>query len=150
MGLSERLRKDLETALKAAEGERVQTIRMLLANLHDREIEERGKSGAPRPLPDDVAEGVLRKELKKRKEASDLYRKGGRVDLAEKEEREAALIGAYLPPSASREEIEAVVWELKAAGVADLPALIRETKARFHGRAEGGAVAEIVRHVLGG
>jgi len=110
-GIGEKIKQNLTVALKAGEAEKVSVFRMLVAALHNAEIEKRGRVGEAE-LFEEEARAVLVKEMKKRKEAAALYDQGGRAELAEKEKREANIIAAYLPPAVSREEIEKAVDEV--------------------------------------
>lgn len=147
MTLQEKLTHDMRSAQKAGERDRAETLRFLLSELHNREIEKRSK-GQEATLSDTETVEVLRREMKKRREAIDLYRRGGREDLLRKEEGEARLISEYLPASLGRNEIEAVVSELVAAGSREFGPLMKQAMERCGGRADGKTVAEIVREKL--
>ncbi len=143
MTLSEKITSDVKEAMKAHEAERVTTLRFLVAQLNNRQIEKRGK-GDDSALTDDETIDVLRKEVKKRREAADLFRKGGNMDSAESEERELAVILTYLPPVPTEEEIKKVVAEVKAQGIAEFPQIMKEAMARLKG-ADGAVVAKIIK-----
>ena len=160
MSLIDQLKSDLNQALKSGEALKVETLRGLLASLHNREIELRGKggelalpagqAGSPaRGLDEEEMITVLRKEAKKRKEANQIYAGAGRADLANKELKELTFIKAYLPLEMNPEEIEAIVKRVIEEGVTEfgrvMGAVVKETK----GRAEPGTVKEIVERVLG-
>lgn len=106
--MQERIVKDLENAFKSKESIIVGTLRLLVAALHNKEIEKRTK-GIDAHLTDDEALEVVAKEVKKRKEAMNLYMQGGRKDLADKEKDESSILEAYLPPQMSDEEMQKVV-----------------------------------------
>lgn len=143
MGIIERIDADLKTALKSGDALRAGVFRFVRAQFHNREIEKRGK-GAEGALTDEEAADVLRKEMKKRKEAIELFEKGGRADLKEKEEAELNVIAEYLPAQPTREELVALVEALKKEGISDFPALMREAKKRLPA-ADGGEIAKIAR-----
>lgn len=148
MTVREKLELDLKGAQKKGEQARVDTLRLLLSELHNREIEKHGKGGGDE-LTDEEALAVLKREAKKRKEAIELFRRGNRNDLAEKEEGELSILAAYLPAEMSRGEIEAVVNALIAEGHKDFNGLMKEAMARLRGRADGRAVSEVIKGKLG-
>src|ERR687884_2137640 len=113
--LNESLTADMKEALRARESLRLSTIRLLLASLKNAQIE------AMHPLSDEEATAVLRKQARMRHEAIEQYRKGGRQDLASKEEVELAVIESYLPAAATEDQIRAVVREVIAATGASGP-----------------------------
>src|SRR3989304_8680800 len=95
MTLIEQLKKDSAEALKANESLKVEVLRGLLAAVHNREIELRGKG---KELSEEEVLMVLGREAKKRKEANQIYSEAGRNDLAKKESRELEILKSYLPP----------------------------------------------------
>ncbi len=143
--LKERLVADLKTAMKAGETERVGTLRMVQAAISNAEIEKR-PSEVPM-LTEEETLRVLEKEAKKRREAAELYVRGGRKDLADKELREVAIIAFYLPPQASDTEIEAVVRRFHKKG-GDFAMLMKGTMQELKGKAEGSRVSAWVKKVL--
>ena len=147
MTLQERLTQDTTVAQKAGDAVRLGTLRLLLAAVQNRAIEKRaGGSGAM--LSDDEMLEVLRRESKKRREAVQLYTKGGRDDLRKKEEAELAIIAGYLPADMSRADIVAVVKRLAAAGPHEFSSLIKVAMGELKGRADGKVVSEVVKEVL--
>ena len=106
--LNERLTGDMKEALRARESLRLSTIRLLLAGLRNAQIE------AMHPLSDEEALAVLRRQARMRYEAIEQYRKGGREDLATKEETELAIIESYLPAAPTEDQMRAVVREVIA------------------------------------
>ena len=152
MGLKERLRSDLTTAIKARDGLRSSTLRMVLTSITNAEVS--GKES--RELTDEDVLGVLTSESKKRREAAEAFADAGRDESAAKERAEAAVIADYLPEQLSAEEIDALVTEtIDELGVRDdgmramgrvMGVLTPKTK----GRADGGALAAAVRRQLAG
>ena len=144
--LNERLTADMKEALRARESLRLSTIRLLLAALKNAQIE------AMHPLSDEEATAVLRKQARMRHEAIEQYRKGGREDLASKEEAELAVIESYLPAAPTEDQIRAVVREAIAAtgasGPKDMGVVMRTTMSRLGGRADGRQVQGLVREEL--
>ena len=144
MVLTSQLKDDANQAMKSGEALELETLRGLLAALHNREIELRTKGG----LTEEEVLAVLGREAKKRKEAGQIYTGAGREDLAGKESKELEIIKKYLPPEMNRDEIEAIAKKVIGEGVTDfgrvMGAVVRETK----GRAEPGVVKEIVEKML--
>ncbi len=134
--------------MKGGDREKSSLLRFILAQLHNREIEKKGRGEEPK-LTDEETVDVLRREVKKRKEAMDLFGRGGREDLREKEEKEAKLIEEYLPAQMSGEQIAVVVDGLKKSGLGDFTSLMRETMKKLKGQADGKLVGEIVKDRLG-
>lgn len=147
MTLKDRFNEDLKTALKSGDGNRVQVLRFLLAQLHNREIEKHG-TGKDSELTDEETIQVLQKEAKKRREALDLFRKGGRDDLVKKEGRELEVVHGYLPKPLTREEIGKIVEELVSTGLRDFNALMKETMKQVAGRSDGRTVGELIREKI--
>ncbi|HET9861744.1 MAG TPA: GatB/YqeY domain-containing protein [Nocardioidaceae bacterium] len=149
--LKDRLRADLTTAMKARDELRSSTLRMVLSAVTNAEVA--GKSA--KVLTDDEVVAVLTTEAKKRREAAVAFADGGRVESAEKERAEAAVIADYLPEQLT----EAEVAEIVAAAVESTGAAAEGMKAmgkvmgvvtpQVKGRADGGAVAAEVRRQLG-
>ena len=146
MSLLDRLTEDMKSAMKAGEAVRLGTIRLLRGQIKEAAIDKRAD------LTDDEMLGVLTNAAKKRREAVEAYRNAGRVDLAEKEEAELAVIQGYLPAALDAAEIEAIIdrtiAETGAQTIRDLgkvmPLVMNETK----GRADGKMVSEMVRRKL--
>lgn len=148
MLLKERIIEDIKTAQKAGDETRLNTLRMLSAQIHNREIEKFG-GGDKAPLSDAEVMQVLQKEAKKRKEAAELFIKGGRKEQALKEERELATIGEYLPAPVGREEMEKAVAEAIKGGAKDMGSVMKEVKQKLAGQVDGKELSEIVRQKLG-
>ncbi len=147
--LEDRLRTDVKTAQRERDQVRVDTLRLALNGFHNEEV-ARTDDKHPRyrqPLTEIDRVSILEKQVKQRDEAAQIYRQAGRVELAEKEEREAAILKAYLPAQMSDDEVRAVVSGLVAQHGKDfrtvMPLASRETK----GRADGRRVNEIVREL---
>jgi len=136
----------MKSAMKAGAAVRLGTIRLLRGQIKDAAIDKRAE------LTDDEMLGVLANAAKKRREAIEAYRNAGRVDLAEKEEAELAVIQGYLPAALDTAEIETIIdraiAEAGAQTIRDLgkvmPLVMNETK----GRADGKMVSEMVRRKL--
>lgn len=148
MGIHDELKGELTKSVKAHDRERVGTLRYLLSALHNREIEKRS-SGQNETLLDEDVRAVLGKEAKRRTEAIELFRQGGRDDLAAREEKELQVIREYLPTPLTREEIEREVEALVGESSRDFPSVMREAMGRMKGRADGALVGEIIKKKLG-
>src|SRR6185369_2394408 len=105
--LQEKLKEDFKVAFKAGDTEKRDTLRYLSSQIQNKEIEKRGKGDAS-PLTEEEVLDLLTKEAKKRQEAIELFTKGDRADLAEKEQKELVIIQAYLPAQLTREEVAAI------------------------------------------
>jgi uncharacterized protein YqeY len=137
----DQVRADMTSAMKAAERERASALRLVLS-----ELQKAAKEGGA----DELA--VLRRERKRRLEAAEQFRGGGRPELADKEESEAALIQAYLPAALSDAELDALVREAVAQTGAsdpkDMGVVMKAVMAKAGGRADGKRVSERVREAL--
>jgi uncharacterized protein YqeY len=148
--LKDTISEDLKKAMKSGDKLRLETLRTVRAALMEKEISKRG-SGSPMSAEDEI--GVLTSAIKKRKESSELFEKGGRPELARQEEAEAAIIQEYLPAQLGEADImnviDRIVAETGASSAADfgkvMPAVMKEVK----GKADGKAVQELVRRRLG-
>lgn len=149
--LKDRLRADLTTAMKAREQLRASTLRMVLTAVTTAEVS--GKEA--RELTDDDVLTVLTAEAKKRREAAAAFEDAGRVESAEKELAEAAVIADYLPEQLDGEQISALVSEAIAAvgaegeGMKAMGKVMGALQPKVKGRADGGVVAAEVRKQLG-
>lgn len=146
MTLSEQIKEDINEALKSGETLKLEVLRGLLAAVHNREIELRGKETE---LNEEEVIAVLGREAKKRKEANQIYADAGRNDLASKELEELTVIKNYLPPEMGRAEIEAIVRKVVDGGVTDFGRVMGVVMQEVKGRAEAGEVKEIVERILG-
>ena len=149
MTLAEQVEKDLVAAMKAREELRLSVLRMAKTALKNKQV-ELGK-----PLSDDQAMAVLRTLVKQRRDSVEQFRKGGREDLAIKEEAETEILQAYLPAEASEEEISAAIVaaiaETGAAGPQDLGKVMKAAIQKLAGKnADGKRVNQMVRAKLGG
>jgi uncharacterized protein YqeY len=149
--LKDRLRADLTTAIKARDDVRSSTLRMILTAITNAEVA--GKE--QRELSDDDIIGVLSTEAKRRREAATAFADGGRAEMAEKEQAEAAVIADYLPEQLSAEDIAGIVGaaieQTGAAGegMRAMGRVMGVVQPQVKGRADGGAVAAEVRRQLG-
>ena len=147
MSIVKNVEKDLVAALKAQEALRLSVLRMMKAALMNKKV-ELGKA-----LDDTEALAVLRTLAKQRRESAEAFRKGGRNDLAEKEEAEIKIVKAYLPAAASEEEVEAAVAaaivETSARTAKDLGKVMNAAMAKLAGKnADGKRVSDTARAKL--
>jgi uncharacterized protein len=141
MALIEQVQDDVKVALKAGERERVHALRLIAS-----ELQKAAKEGGA----DEVA--VLQRERKRRLEAAEAYREGGRGELAAGEEREAEIIASYLPEQISDEELGAIVGDAVAESGASSPQEMGKVMSlvmpKVKGRADGKRVSAAVKEKL--
>jgi uncharacterized protein YqeY len=154
MSLKEKIKQDLNGAIKRREELVSSVLRMLLAAILNKEKEKRYKLKEEKDayLTDEEATEVIASEVKKRKEAISEYQKGKRQDLADKEGKEAAILRKYLPEQLAEEEIRKLVKEAIAKTGAkdakDMGGVMSDLMSQIKGRAEGGTVSKIVKELL--
>ncbi len=143
--LKDRLKADLTSAIRAKDEVRKATIRMTLSAIST----EESSGDSARELTDDEIITVLTREAKRRREAAEAFRDGGRADSAEREEAEAAVIAEYLPEPLSEAELEqiidAAIAETGASSPRDMGRVMKIVQPQVRGRAEGSAVAAAVK-----
>ncbi len=148
MALRDKVQDDIKTAMKAREAERLAALRLLLAAMKQREIDERIT------LDDAGVVSVIEKMIKQRKDSIAQFEKAARQDLADKEKFEVSVLEAYLPQQLSPAEIEAAVAEAIAAsgakGPQDMGKVMGALKPRLAGRADMGRVSGLVKAKLAG
>jgi len=146
MGIQDRLLEDMKAAMKSGDKLRLGTIRMLRAQMTDGRIAK----GADLTEQDEIA--VLTSAVKKRREAIELFDRGGRTDLVDKEQKEIEVISQYLPKQLSTSEVEevivGVIAEVGAVGLKDLGKVMAEAMKELKGKADGRMVQELVRKKL--
>ena len=146
MTLKERIDEALKEALKMGDTTRVSVLRLLKAQIRNREIEKR------RDLGEDEVLEVIAAAAKQRREAIEQFQKGGREDLVQKEQRELEILEGFLPEPLSEEaldqEIRAVIQEVGALGPRDMGKVMKVLMPRVRARAEGSRVQARVRELL--
>lgn len=146
MTLKDRVSDDMKSAMRARQTERLLTIRMLLAAIKQREVDERVT------LDDTAVIGIVDKLIKQRNDSIAAFRSGGRTDLVDKESAEIAVLQAYLPERLSADavatEVAALVAELGASGPGDMGRVMGAAKSRLAGKAEMGQVSAAVKAAL--
>ncbi|WP_349743531.1 GatB/YqeY domain-containing protein [Roseateles cavernae] len=146
MSLKDRITEDMKAAMRAKEADKLTTIRMLLAAVKQKEVDER-------VVVDDVAlVAIVDKLIKQRKDSLSQFTAAGRMDLADKEAAELTVLEAYLPQRLSAEEIQAavnaIVAELGAKGPGDMGKVMGAVKAQLTGKADMGLVSAAVKQAL--
>jgi len=156
--LRERLQSELTDAMRAKDATRKSALRMLISAIRNAEIPEAPKEETDTriervALDDSAVVAVIQKQVKQRRDSIDQFRAAKREDLALKEEAELAILVEYLPAAPSTAEIEAVaariIAETSASGPKDMGKVMPRVVQELGGRAEGRAINEVVRRLLG-
>lgn len=148
MSLLDRIQSDMVAAMKAKEEARLSALRMIKTALKKEEVDSMG------PLNEASEMKVMNTLLKQRREAAELFRKGGRDDMAAREEAEIGVIESYLPSAPSEQELEAAVAaalaETGATSQKQMGAVMKAAQAKLAGkRVDGRALSELVKQKLG-
>lgn len=147
MTLKERITEDMKNAMRAKDAERLGTIRMLLAAIKQKEVDEKADTS-----DDALVVSIVDKAIKQRKDAAEQYTAGGRPELADKEKAEILVLEAYLPQRLNADEIaaaiQAIVAELGASGPGDMGKVMGAAKQRLAGQADMGQVSAAVKAAL--
>ncbi|MBA4328398.1 MAG: glutamyl-tRNA amidotransferase [Polaromonas sp.] len=148
MSLKDQITEDMKTAMRAKDSERLGTIRLLLAALKQKEVDERVV------LDDAAVIAIVDKLIKQRKDSLEAFQKAERKDLADKEAAELVVLQAYLPARLSADEVaaevKAIVTELGATGPGDMGKVMGAVKAKLAGKADMGQVSAAVKAALAG
>jgi uncharacterized protein len=148
MSTKTRLQEDMKTALRAGDKARLGVVRMALAAIQQREVDERIE------LDEAALLGVIEKMIKQRRESAEQYRAGGREDLAAKEEAEVEVLSGYLPAALSEAEIAALIdgaiAETGAASMKDMGRVMAVLRSRAAGRADMAVLSAQVKARLAG
>lgn len=146
MNLKEQILNDIKEAMKQKDDFKRDTLRTLNAAFKQVEVDERIELSDERNLK------IIASEIKKRKDAIELYSKGGREDLAQKEQKEIALFESYLPQQLSDEELQAALKEMIAnlgvSSLKDQGLVMKEAKAKFGARVDGKRLNVTLRELL--
>jgi uncharacterized protein YqeY len=149
MTLVERIQKDLVDAMRAKDELRLSVLRMVKSAMKHKEIEK------IRPLEEAESLQILQTLVKQRRESVEMFTKGGRNDLAEKETREIAIIETYLPAAAGAEDMDraiaAAIAETGASSAKQMGAVVKAARAKLEGKTvDGKALSDRIRAKLGG
>ena len=146
MTLKEKLLAHMKEALRSKDSIRLNTIRSLISATKNQEIDLR------RELQDEEVLSLITREVKKRKEASSLYKQGGRTDLMEKEDQEQLILQAYLPEQVSEEvlskRIQEVIEETGADGMKDFGKIMKVLVPEFKGKADNALIKDLAGDFL--
>jgi uncharacterized protein YqeY len=143
MSIKARIQEDMKSAMRAGEKEKLANIRMVMAAIKQREVDERIE------LDDAQVLAVIDKMQKQRRESIAQFKAGGRADLVAKEEAELAQLGAYMPAQLNEAELDAMIAAAiaatGAASIKDMGKVMAAIKARAAGRADMGAVGARIK-----
>ena len=146
MTLKDKITEDMKSAMRAKDGERLGTIRLLLAACKQKEVDERIV------LDDNAVVAIVDRLIKQRKDSIAAFQKADRKDLADKEAAELVVLEVYLPPRLSAEEIaatvRAIIAETGASGPSDLGKVMGAAKLQLAGKADMSQVSAAVRAEL--
>ncbi len=162
MSLKEKIQEDLKTAVRAKEELKLSVLRMILASLHNREIEKRSKLRKEEKTDEEIAKAgqltdediieTIFSEIKKRKEAILGFEKGKREDLVEKEKKEMEILKKYVPDQLSEEDIrklaKEIIEKVGAKEMKDIGQVMGQLMPKVKGKTEGGVVSKIVKELL--
>lgn len=146
MSLLEQIEQDLITAMKSGDDFSISTLRMLKAALKNKEIQ------IQKELEESDVIGVVQSQIKSRMDSVEMYQKGGRAELAEKEEKEIEILKNYLPAQLTEEEIKIkiaqIITKTGAQNIQDMGKVMAKAAEVFHGQADMGLVSRIVKDSL--
>ncbi len=146
MSLQQRLGDDLKAAMKSSDSLKTSVLRMVKAAIKNKQVEKR------KDLSDEEIISVISTLTKQRRESIDLFSKGGREELAEKERQELAMLQLYLPGQLSPEDLDRIIMEAinesSAEGVKDIGKIMRLIMPRVQGAADGKVVNQRVKELL--
>ena len=144
--LKQRIQDDMKTAMKAQETQRLGTIRLLMAAIKQREVDERIT------LDDSQILAVIDKMIKQRQDSASQFQQANRMDLADQENFEISVLQAYLPPALSEQEIRGLIDQavtaLNASSMKDMGRVMAELRPQLQGRADMAVVSGIIKEKL--
>ncbi len=147
MSLRNAITQDMAASMKAGEKLKLSTLRLLLSAIKYKEVDLK------RELDDDEVRQIISTLLRQRQDSIEQFRKGNRADLAEKEEKEAEILKAYMPaqlsPDELRAEVKRIASAVGAAGMKDMGKLMKAVMTELKGKADGKAINDMVKEVLG-
>ena len=143
----ERIKNDLNQALKDKDEVKVSVLRMLVSEIHNKQISNKSDE-----ISDDEIIKVIRQQVKKIKESIEAYKQGKRDDLVKKESQELDILNKYLPQEMSPDELEKVIKDIidgvKPQGPQDFGKVMSEAMKRLSGRVDGSKVSEVVKKLI--
>lgn len=148
MSLRDQLEADLKAALRAGERTRLGSIRLMIASIHNAEIEKGHR------LDDEEVIAVLQKQAKRHRESIEEFARGKREDLVAKEQAELAVVESYLPRQLTREELaqlaHRIIEDVGARGPQDMGKVMPRLMAEVRGRVDGRLASQVVQELLAG
>lgn len=152
MSLQNRIATEMKEAMRAKDSTRLSAIRLINAAIKDKEIAARGTDDAPSVTDDDIL-GILGKMVKQRHESVRAYEEGGRIELAEKEREEIAVIEDFLPTQLDADQsaaaVDAAIAESGADSIRDMGKVMGILKSKYTGQMDFGKVGPMVKDRLG-
>ncbi len=149
--LYQKIKSDMTVSMKAGNPDLLSTLRMLVSELRRVEIDKYPPSVGGELTNEDVL-GVLQKSVKQHRESIEMFEKGNRADLAEKEKKELEIVNGYLPKQMEEEEIRAIVEEAisdtGAKTMKDIWMVMGAVMPQVKGKCDGGVVSGIVKELL--
>jgi len=146
-----RLNEALKEAMRAKNQRALSTVRLILAALKDRDIAARGR-GVTDGIQEDEILSMLQTMIKQRRDAIALYEQGGRLELAEQEREEIAIIEEFLPKQLDegevREAVNTVIADIGTSGIKDMGRIMAELRSRYAGRMDFGKASALVKEAL--
>lgn len=150
MELENKINQDIKQAMLAKESRKLEALRSIKAALL---LAKTSKDVAGGEIPEEMGYRILQKLIKQRQESAEVYRSGGRTELAEEELFQAGIIEHYLPKMMTeteiREQIKGIITEVGATGIKDLGKVMGVASKKFAGKADNKIVAEIIKEILG-
>ena len=150
--LRERIRDELKVAMRSKDARATSTLRLIIAALKDRDIAARGGDGDDSGIGDDEILKMLQTMVRQRRDSIELYEKGGRLELAEREAEEIAIIERFLPEqlddAAMRDAVTSTVGDLGASGLKDMGKVMAALRERYAGQMDFGKASAIVKETL--
>lgn len=152
MSLRTRFTDEMKTAMKAGDKDALGTIRLIISELKNKDVEARG-AGKEQASEEEIL-GLLQKMIKQRQESESVYAQNGRADLAAKETAEIAVISGFLPKQMSEDEvkaaIQAAIAATGAASMKDMGKVVAELRGKFAGQMDFGKASGLVKAALSG
>ncbi|MBI5892810.1 MAG: GatB/YqeY domain-containing protein [Deltaproteobacteria bacterium] len=151
MSIREDLVSQMNQAMRSQDKARLETLRFILSAVKNKEIELKKRTEG---LTDEEVLQVISSMIKQRLDSIEQFKKGGREDLAQKEEAELVILKSFMPPQFSREEVKEIVSkiakDINASGIKDMGRLMKEVMPKIAGKADGKMVSDVVKEALGG
>ncbi|MBU1159692.1 GatB/YqeY domain-containing protein [Patescibacteria group bacterium] len=151
MNIKEKILMDFKEAFKAREEIRLSTLKLLQAEIHNAEIAKKTKLANPILTDEEILEIIFR-ETKKRKDAIEIYEKGNRIELAEKEKKELEILMSYMPEQLSENEVRELakkaIEQTGAVSQKEMGKVMAILMPKIKGKADGGIVSKVIKELL--